>query len=490
MARERLSDLAICLRYFREGLGWSQVRLAEVSGYSNSLICDYETGQRELHRERLEHLISFMGLGPERIEAALTELAEARAAARLQPGDPFDSRRRRIEAIAAQFGRLAAGFARAALNLLTIGSEALHAHDQADHLWRKLKRYKPEDQLVVVEEDRRYWQWGLAVLLGWESLAAAPNQPKESLRLAKLALRIAELLPGDQDWRWRPQGYCLGIVSNGYRVCNDLPEARKARARARQLWDDGAPGDPGLLNEALLPWIEAALHRDERDFLAALKKIAEALARDNGELKGKILLTKANIHYTLGEPEASAAANLEALPLLDTEREPRLAWSVRHNLVSDLLDLGRGEEARQRLPEVRRLAERLGGELDLTRGVWMEALVADALGNLEEARARFEQVRRAFDKPELIYDYALASLDLSLVCLKQDDTAQVRTIAAQMMPIFESQQVRREALAALRVFCEAAKREAATVELAKEVVRYLRRAQDDPELRFEQAGAE
>jgi transcriptional regulator with XRE-family HTH domain len=36
--------------------------------------------------------------------------------------------------------------------------------------------------------------------------------------------------------------------------------------------------DPGLLNPALLPWVEAALHRDERELPQALKKIGEALA--------------------------------------------------------------------------------------------------------------------------------------------------------------------------------------------------------------------
>jgi hypothetical protein len=40
-------------------------------------------------------------------------------------------------------------------------------------------------------------------------------------------------------------------------------------------------------------------------------------------------------------------------------------------------------------------------------------------------------------------------------------------------------------LAALRVFCDAAKREPTTVELARRVERFLRRAQLDPGLRFE-----
>jgi tetratricopeptide (TPR) repeat protein len=245
------------------------------------------------------------------------------------------------------------------------------------------------------------------------------------------------------------------------------------------------------LNAAVLPWVEAALHRDERELPLALQRIEEALRLDDGELRGKILLTKGIIHDVLDDPESSTEAILEAMPLLDFEREPRLALAVLQNLCLDLLHLGRVEEAREKLPEVRSLAESLGGELDLDRVVWLEAKVEAGLGNLAEARARFEQVRGSFTRPELSYDQALVSLDLSAVLLEQGETKKVRTLAAEMAVIFQSQQVHPEALAALGIFCEAARRETATVELARKVARYLRRAQNDPGLKFEEkAGAE
>jgi hypothetical protein len=46
--------------------------------------------------------------------------------------------------------------------------------------------------------------------------------------------------------------------------------------------------------------------------------------------------------------------------------------------------------------------------------------------------------------------------------------------------------VQPEALAAIGIFCEAARREAATVELARRVIRFLDRSQHDPELKFEE----
>jgi hypothetical protein len=61
----------------------------------------------------------------------------------------------------------------------------------------------------------------------------------------------------------------------------------------------------------------------------------------------------------------------------------------------------------------------------------------------------------------------LAGLDLGLYWLKQGDTAAVKAIAVALERVFSAKGIRREAFRALRLFCEAARREAATVELAQ-----------------------
>jgi hypothetical protein len=55
-----------------------------------------------------------------------------------------------------------------------------------------------------------------------------------------------------------------------------------------------------------------------------------------------------------------------------------------------------------------------------------------------------------------------------------------------MLVIFQRLKIDREAMMAIQIFCEAAKREAATIELTQRVARFLRRAQGDPDLRFEE----
>ncbi len=490
MPPEALSDLGIVLYFLRSGQGWDQTELGRAAGISHKALSDYERGRRNLTRERLEYLIAFLGLPPAAIDATLDRLAANRALSRPPLGsEPFTTAPV-IEAFTARFAVLAADFARSSLSMLTLEGEALIARQRAEVLWDRLKKRTPAERRSLVRHGTKFRDWALCERVAAESIKQAPNHPKESLELAELSLLIADLLPAGQAWSLRMQGYAWVHVSNSLRACNNLPGADDAIGRARKLWEAGAPGDPGLLNPAWLPGLEAALRRAQRRFPEALKRIEEALALDKGELRGEILLTKARIHETLGDSEASIAALLEAVPLIDPAREPRNAWVLRLNLLVDLCQLGRFEEAEAKLPEVQALAERLGEELDLTRVVWLTAKIDAGLGRLQKARVSFDQVRRVFLRRELTFDYALVTLELAVLLLEQGRTAEVKTLAKEMLQIFRTQKVERETLAALGIFCDTAQQESATVNLARRIVRFLRRAQHDPELRFADTGEE
>jgi transcriptional regulator with XRE-family HTH domain/tetratricopeptide (TPR) repeat protein len=481
-----IPDLSIVLTFLRLGQGWSQADLGKAAGISPNLLNEYERGRKRLSRQRLEHIIAFLGLPPDVIDATLANLAANRAAART-PRDSPDApseEARRIEAFALRFGTTMTGFARSTLSQLTVEGEALYARQRAGFLWDRLKRHAPAEQRSLVQKGRKYRTWALCERVAAESIRKAPNHPREALELAELALLIAERLPGERTWGLRLQGYAWAHVSNARRVCNDLPGAETAMVRARKLWEAGDPGDPGLLNRAWLPGLEAALRRDQRRFQEALKRISEALMLDTGELRGEILLSKALIHETLGDPAASTTALLEAVSFIDPRREPRNAFGVRCNLALDMCQLERFEEAKLRLPEVRALAEQLGEELDLTRVLWIEGRVAAGLGRIGEAISIFEQVRGVFRRCELAFDYGLVSLERAVLLLEQGRTTDVRALAEEMLQIFRTQKIEREALAALRLFCDAARRETATVDLARSLVRFLHRAQHDSELRF------
>ena len=82
------------------------------------------------------------------------------------------------------------------------------------------------------------------------------------------------------------------------------------------------------------------------------------------------------------------------------------------------------------------------------------------------------------------YDAAMVSLDLALLYVQEGRTGEVRRVAEEMVPVFAAQDVHREAMAALRLFQEAARREEVTAGLVREVVGFLKAARGDRELRF------
>jgi transcriptional regulator with XRE-family HTH domain len=484
MPSEILPDLGIVLTFLRSGQGWSQANLAKAAGISLKVLNDQERGRRTLTRERLQHLIALLGLPAAAIDATLDRLASNRAMARPPLGsDPFTAPVA-IEAFAARFGTLASAFARTSLSMLTLEAETRVARQRAEILWDRLKKRTPAERQSLVKHGLKFRTWALCERVAAESIKEAPNHPKKALELAELALLIAERLPAGQAWSLRVQGYAWAHVCNARRACNDLPGADEAIGRAWKLWEAGAPGDPGLLNQAMLPWIEAALRRDQRRFSEALKRIDEALSIDARELRGEILLSKSAIFQILGNPEGSAAALAEATSWIDPVSQPRSAFGVQFNLLVDLCLLKRFEEAEPGLPGVQALAVRLGEELDLTRVVWLNGKIAAGLKRPSDAEAAFEQARSVFRRRELPLNYAMVSLELAVLLLEQGRIAEVKSLAEGMLQIFRTQKVEREALAALRLFCDSAQQETATVELARQVVKFLHRAQHDSELSF------
>jgi hypothetical protein len=94
----------------------------------------------------------------------------------------------------------------------------------------------------------------------------------------------------------------------------------------------------------------------------------------------------------------------------------------------------------------------------------------------EEAASGLEKVRDYFTDHGLAYDAALSSLDLAVLRLSAGRTAEVKELATAMGWIFKAQGIDREALVALQLFCDAARQESATVELARRVVAEIEKA--------------
>lgn len=84
----------------------------------------------------------------------------------------------------------------------------------------------------------------------------------------------------------------------------------------------------------------------------------------------------------------------------------------------------------------------------------------------------------------MAYDYALLSLEAGEILLQEGRYDEVEALALEMEWIFRTEGISAEAEKALDLFRKAAAARTATPELAGKVVRFLVRAQHDPELRF------
>ena len=107
------------------------------------------------------------------------------------------------------------------------------------------------------------------------------------------------------------------------------------------------------------------------------------------------------------------------------------------------------------------------------------------LGHPGPAESLLLAARDGFLAEGIPYDTALVSLEIATLYAEQGRTAELKRLAAGMVPIFSSLHIHREALAALAFLTQALESEAAGLEILTAVADYLRRAAHEPDLRFQ-----
>lgn len=490
MARTMPPALSLTLTLLRSARGWTQKDLAKATGIPSSVLSDYEKGRRALSRPKLDKLAAALGVEPEETEVSIFCAGFIRPEEGKEtsgsPAELSKVERRLARRASALASRWAGERTRNEMVRFLQARKIRQTRKEAEDLWERLKQYSPRERRVLVEGAREFRTWALCERLCAESAKAAAADVGRAMDLADLALRVAARVPGEEPWRARVQGYAWGFTGNARRVANDLPGAEEAFIRAWELWNSSASIHPEVLAEWRLLDLHASLRRDQRRLPDALELLDRALAKGKvGGEEGRILLNKAFTLEQMGEHEQAIVSLKSAASAVDGESDPRLFCVLQFNLAVNLWHLERYEEAAELIPSLRHLAVELGNALDLVRVLWLEARIAAGLGRRSEAISLLEQVCGEFTSRGLAYDMALVSLELAVFYLEERRSRDVQTLARHMAPIFRAQGVHREALAALRLFCEAAEQDTATVELARRLADYLRKARYEPGLKFE-----
>lgn len=463
------------LRLIREALSWEQRELAAAAGVSPATISDYETGRlREpLERERLDQLAALMGAPPAAVEIALGALEVIRALADESATDDVlelpRELREVLELAAAKIWRLVRqDFAESGRDLLLDAARA-----QAAVGWGALRPLSHEERCAMLDGSPALATWATVELLAHESERAAVRDLEDALALGALAVRAAELSPDPPSLKAAAKEYAWCYWGNARRVKGWLAKAEAAFAQATREASAAAPLAMSPFSRARMLDRESSLRRDQRRFGEALELSDRALAVALPSEFGMLWLNRAAVLEQSGDADGAISALREAQANLADGSEPRHRLVALFNLAVCLLDLGSAAEAAPLLLGVRALAEEGRDTIDLVRLNWLEGRTALALGDTKVATATLEQVWREFTAQEMKYDSALVALNLAECYLVAGRPTETRALALKTAKIFEALEIKREELAAVRLFLAAAELERATAEQARLAYRAL-----------------
>jgi tetratricopeptide (TPR) repeat protein len=362
--------------------------------------------------------------------------------------------------------------------------------DEAPGLFRELLGRTPEQREILLRNSGRFRTWGLLELLVERSLETSIQDPRGGEALGRLALRVADLLDSRrygagqlQDLRARAWSH----IGNALRIQSALPAAETAFAQGVRHLELGT-GD--LLELAIFLDLQASLRRSQRRFAEALELLRRAVGLfsrlGDPHRAGRSLINLSLALLYSGRAEESVPALQRAMKLIEPELEPRLLLSARHNLIAALTDLGHFLEAQRAYREALPLYRAFPDARTRNRRVWLKGRIARGLGQVEEAEALFLAAREGFLAEGIPYETALVALDLALIYAERGRTAELKRLAADLVPIFASRRIHREALAALSFFQRAVEAERAEVEVVERVAEFLRKARYAPELCFQE----
>ncbi|HEX3527215.1 MAG TPA: hypothetical protein VH988_09120 [Thermoanaerobaculia bacterium] len=330
----------------------------------------------------------------------------------------------------------------------------------------ELLRLPREERAGRVRRARdRFRSAALVRLLIENSQKHIPEKPADAFHLAELARTVAHSNPR------MPEHFDLIVLAtahmaNACRVGDTPRQAEDHVLHARHVIRTHGVTHPEVL--ARVDDLEGSLRKDQRLFEKAEELLARAamLYRlvNASEDAARVLINLGTVYNLRGESPRAIDTTRSALDMMPPESAPRLYLCGRFNLAWQLFTAGRRQEAEDALDVDADLYRRFADSWTQLRLTWLRGNLAESRGEVERAEQAYRETRDGFIAEGRGYDAALVSMDLALLYLRQGRSDSVRHLAEEMVPILLAQDVHREALAALILFQDAARRDELTIE--------------------------
>jgi tetratricopeptide (TPR) repeat protein len=365
-------------------------------------------------------------------------------------------------------------------------AELKRQHRRAEQDLKFLLDLSPEKRIDKIQRGRQRFKGSHLVHLllrqAEQYFTGAPDKAQHFAHIAQLVVRHSPAASA----AFELDALIYAYMGNASRSAGNLREADAYFQDARRFAQHFAtePATLGRIDE-----LEGSLRKDQRRFAQAEELFSRALmlyGMSGGYVAeiGRVLVNLGDLYYVQGKPAAAAQTTRFSLQILSPNLHPRLYLVARYNLALQLADAGNYEDAALILETEAALFAQVQEPWLQLRLLCVRAKITDARGDRDTALALFLEAREGFIPLGIGFDVAIVSMELALLHLRAGNTAAVKALAEEMAPLFQAQDVHREAMAALLLFQQAVQQETATVELAEELAAYLKRARENPALRF------
>lgn len=319
---------------------------------------------------------------------------------------------------------------------------------------------------------------------GWlasRSRLAITWDPESAVRLAKLSILSSESLGTN------PRALAAMRMGQALRRARgDYLGADTWFEKSRVLLQD-EEGDPRLLAKLLRLQGTSRYVQSRSEEAIPLFDAATRIYKSLGDLEGvgKTQVDQAGaIEETQGS-EAAIGSLLKACCYVDFDRNPRFALVIAQSLSVFHANLGNTDLAVSYLDVARDLMKEQGSApADTLRMDWSAGRILAQAGRPAESATLLSKARDGFVDLGLGAEAGQISLDLGLSLLSLGRMSELKEVAQEMLPLFRSRLLHKEALAAIEFFRTATLAETITATQIQAVADFLNELESNGKARF------